>query len=297
MIDFTVLGGYLGAGKTTLLNHILTNSAGVRFALLVNDFGDINIDAELITSKTDQQINLANGCVCCTLSDGFFEAITDLLALEPPPDHIIVEASGVADVHNLAQYGYGHNLQLAGIVVVADAETVQQKANDKFVAHTVRRQLKAADLIVLNKLDLCTSDQQGAVTAWLHHQAPDTPIIKTTFGAAPLAALLGLNPRERTHIDASSIPHEHYDSWSFHSEQSVTEQQVTEFMSQLPATVIRAKGLFACATGVLEMQVVGQRRDRYSRSHTRIGCDLVVIALAGELPRSTLVSLAHTHLN
>ena len=154
MIPFTIIGGYLGAGKTTLLNHLLKNANGHRFALLINDFGTINIDAALIESTSENQINLTNGCVCCSISDGFYEAIEQLIATEPTPDHIVVEASGVADVQNLSQYGYGHALKLDGILVVADAETVQQKAVDKYVAETVKRQLRCADIVSLNKVDL-----------------------------------------------------------------------------------------------------------------------------------------------
>ena len=104
-IAFTVLGGYLGAGKTTLLNRLLNASHGLRIALLINDFGAINIDSELIETQTDQQINLTNGCVCCGLTDGFDAAIDSLMSANPRPQHIVIEASGVADVHSLAQYG------------------------------------------------------------------------------------------------------------------------------------------------------------------------------------------------
>jgi len=104
-IPFTVIGGYLGAGKTTLLNHILRNNDGRRFALLVNDFGSINIDAALIKNQDGETINLANGCICCTLAAGFASAIYTILERDPLPDHIIVEASGVADPHKVAQYG------------------------------------------------------------------------------------------------------------------------------------------------------------------------------------------------
>ena len=110
MIRYSVIGGYLGAGKTTLLNRILQHNQGARFGLIVNDFGALNIDAELIESRTDSQVNLTNGCVCCTLVDGFHEALETVAAAEP--DHIIVEASGVADVANIAQFGHGPNLVL-----------------------------------------------------------------------------------------------------------------------------------------------------------------------------------------
>jgi len=294
MIEFTVLGGYLGTGKTTLLNHILKHNQGRRFALLINDFGDINIDTELVESRSDSQINLANGCVCCTLSDGFFEAIETLQQLEPPPEHIIVEASGVADVQNLAQYGYGNNFQLAGIVVVADAETVREKANDKFVAQTVRRQLQAADLIVLNKADLCPTEHLDAVTAWLHEVAPATPVVKTSFGQVPLSVLLSIDPNRHQHEAHDHPQHEQYTSWSRRSEQRVSRERLEQFLQQLPASVIRAKGLFADQNaGTLEAQVVGARRDIYAHaSQDREVSEVVAIGLAGQLDTALLDHLA-----
>ena len=140
-IPFTVLGGYLGAGKTTMVNHLLANARGERLALIINDFGAINIDAELISERTEDQINLTNGCICCGMSAGFDEALESLLSRQPPPDRIIVEASGVADVVSLAQYGHHPGLSLDGIIVLADAETVRAKARDKYVDKTVLRQL------------------------------------------------------------------------------------------------------------------------------------------------------------
>ena len=294
MIEFTVLGGYLGTGKTTLLNHILRHNEGRRFALLINDFGDINIDAELVASQSDSQINLANGCVCCTLSDGFFEAIESLQQLQPPPEHIIVEASGVADVNNLAQYGYGQPFQLAGIVVVADAETVRQKANDKFVAQTVRRQLKAGDLIVLNKVDLCNEEDLAAVVAWLQEMAPGTPVVKCSFGQVPLAVLLSIDPGKHVRQDDSHHEHEAYESWSLSTAQTFSRETLETFLQRLPNAVIRAKGLFAAETGgTLEVQVVGARKDIYEHAdELRDRSDVVAIGLAGQLETDALDSLA-----
>lgn len=294
MIEFTVLGGYLGAGKTTLLNHILQHNEGRRFALLINDFGNINIDAELVESQSDRQINLANGCVCCTLSDGFFEAIESLQQLQPPPDQIIVEASGVADVQNLAQYGYGHGLQLAGVVVVADAETVRQKANDKFVAQTVRRQLKAADLIVLNKIDLCGKQQLEGLVCWLDDIAPDTPVVKTSRGRVPLSVLLSINPGQHQDAPHGHYEHERYTSWSWQAQKTISTKQLEQFLQQLPASVIRAKGLFASdSTGTLEVQVVGPRKDIYTHpEQPRRVCEVVAIGLVEQLDVALLDQLA-----
>jgi len=171
-ISFTVIGGYLGAGKTTLLNHILRNNAGLRLAVIVNDFGNINIDAELIKNQEGDTINLANGCICCSLAGGFVQALSALTEMDQPPEHILVEASGVADPHNLSQYGYMDRLQHNGVIVVADAETVQAKSVDKYVGQTVVWQLQSADLILLNKIDLVNAEALRNVHTWLQELVP-----------------------------------------------------------------------------------------------------------------------------
>lgn len=292
MIGYTVLGGYLGAGKTTLLNHVLKNSGGRRYALLINDFGDINIDAELVTSQNDQQINLANGCVCCNLSDGFYEALETLKALDPAPEHIIVEASGVADVYNLSQYGLTNDLTLDGVIVVADAETIQAKANDKYVAHTIRRQLSNADLIVLNKTDLVHNEAE--IQAWLaeYHQGP---ILRATRAEVPVDALFGFelhaSPEHGKHT------HEQYVSWSFISEGTFTKAALTAFLNTLGPSVIRCKGLIKIDPGhVLEVQAVGLRTELIERTMQVRESKLVVIGLEGALDLVETEEAARVHL-
>lgn len=291
MIRFTVIGGYLGAGKTTLLNRILTKEKGVRYALLINDFGEINIDAKLIESQTDSQINLTNGCVCCTLVDGFHEAIDQLCHLQPPPDHIIVEASGVADVSNLAQYGYAPNLALDGVLVLADAETVQEKADDKYVATTVRRQLAAADIIILNKTDLVSEETLGKRIDWLTTTFPGATLINAEFGEVPINLLFDVhaatNPDDLHHAD-----HEHYITWKFEQSQPTTREALESFISQLPTSVIRAKGFAGqmCGSDLL-VQVVGKRREIHEVEGNQTGILLTAIGLESQLDCSHLDEL------
>jgi G3E family GTPase len=294
-VSYTIIGGYLGAGKTTLLNRLLHNTAsqnaGQRLALLINDFGSINIDASLITHQTDSQINLTNGCICCGLSAGFDEAIETLLGQSPRPDHIIVEASGVADVVSLAQYGLAPGLTLAGVLVVADAETVRAKASDKYVAATVQRQLQGADLILLNKTDLLAPAALTEVESWLRELTPRTPIVLTSHCDVPLEILLGVSSKSapgpaHTTAQQSSSPHEHheiYTTWQFEHPTPLTAAAVDAFVDALPDSVLRAKGYFLIDPDQrLLFQRVGAR-STLEPSTTTGATELVVIGLADQL--------------
>jgi G3E family GTPase len=294
VIAFTVIGGYLGAGKTTLLNHLLANSEDKRIGLLINDFGEINIDADLIASKTDSQINLTNGCVCCTLVDGFHVAIDQLCEVEPPLEQIVVEASGVADVHNLAQYGHGPDMQLDAVLVVADAETIQAKAKDKYVAGTIQRQLRAADLIILNKTDLLSDSRVAAVLAWLQHDFPEARVFCTSRARVPLPLLLGIHDLERP-MTTSDHPHAHYATWHFEQASPVTRESVDEFLAGLNASVLRAKGFARLQDGTaVTIQVVGRRSEIETTDKDISGVQLVAIGLADLLDNEALDKLARS---
>ena len=177
-IPLTVIGGFLGAGKTTLLNRVLTRSTR-RAAVLVNDFGPINIDAELVARHDGDTISLSNGCVCCSIGSGLEDALCRVLALDPPPEWIVIEASGVSDPARIAQVGMADPaLQLESVVVVADAAQLRAQADDPLLADTVRRQIDAAGLLILNKTDLATPEQIAALRGWLDTLVPGLPVIQ-----------------------------------------------------------------------------------------------------------------------
>jgi G3E family GTPase len=130
-LPLTVISGFLGAGKTTLVNRLLTEPHGRRLAVLVNDFGRINIDAELIRSRTADTINLANGCACCSVAGDLAKTIVQLAQREELPDAIVIEASGLADPRGIVQVALANPaLRLDGIVALADAELLLEQAND-----------------------------------------------------------------------------------------------------------------------------------------------------------------------
>ena len=299
-IPYTVIGGYLGAGKTTLLNHLLRHSDGLRLAILVNDFGDINIDADLIVSHEGETMNLANGCICCSLADGFMTALGALRERADQIDHIIVEASGVSDPLKIGRYGTMLHFDLDAVIVLADAEQVREKAVNKYVGETVIRQLQGADLIVLNKIDLVSMAERTAVRAWLAGISHNARLVETTFGRLPAAVLLGRYETERHAVEAGH-DHDHahkeaYQTWSFTSPQALDETVVVAFLDELPPGILRAKGpvhLSGEAQHSYLLQLVG-RRWSLTRGEPWAGqspqTTLVFIGLPGSIDPMAILS-------
>ena len=251
MIPFTVIGGFLGAGKTTLLNRLLGSAGGRRFAVLVNDFGALDIDGRLVADHGGDTIALANGCLCCTIGDSL---VTTLLALLEKPDrfdHIVVEASGVADPGRIADLGVlDPRLARDGVIVVVDAETVRQRAADRRVGDTVSRQLVAADLLVLNKIDL--ADDLAALRDWLGTRSR-APVLEARHADVPLAPLFGL---QRIGAPAATNAPDEFASWSYEWSEPVERDLVLGMLQSVG--VLRAKGIVRFADAPSRRSVVNQ---------------------------------------
>lgn len=158
MIPVTLLSGYLGAGKTTLVNDILKDPKGLKLVVLVNEFGDINIDMELIKESSDDAIALTNGCACCTINDDLTGALFSIDERDTPPDAVVIEASGVANLGRLKQAPANYpGFRVAQGITLVDASSIGRLLNDKFVGTTVRDQLFDADQLILTKKDLTNS--------------------------------------------------------------------------------------------------------------------------------------------
>jgi G3E family GTPase len=285
MIPLTVIGGYLGAGKTTLINALLAGDHGRRLAVLVNDFGAINIDARLIAAHDGDTLSLSNGCVCCTIADALGDALDKVLAMDPLPDQIIVEASGVANPAKIAMYGQGWpGLELDGVVVLVDGENIRALAADKFVANTIQLQLAGADLLLLNKTDLLTNDERDGVTSWLAArvaQVADSRIIPASFGDIPFSVLLGSGGVAKL---GGTEDHGAYQSVEFRTRKALDRAQLLQQIANWPRAVLRAKGLVYLRDDprrAYVLQLVGSRHELTAGP-----------AWDGEVPETQLVMIS-----
>jgi cobalamin biosynthesis protein CobW len=234
----TIVTGFLGAGKTTLIRHLLANAGGRRLALIINEFGDVGVDGDLVkhcadsACPADSIIELANGCICCTVADDFAPAIAALLAREPKPDHIVVETSGLALPKPLIKAfdwpDLRTRLTVDGVVAVVDAAAVaegrfahdparvaEQRLADPSLDHdnpleeVYEDQLMSADLVVLNKADLVDKDQIEALKAQIAGAVPRAvKIAPAREGAIGADILLGIGAAAEDDLSARPSHHD-----------------------------------------------------------------------------------------
>ena len=308
-LPYTVIGGFLGAGKTTLLNHWLRHAGGQRLAVLVNDFGALNIDAALIASTAADTIALTNGCVCCQIGDDLTRALMQVLDHAASFDAVVVEASGVSDPWRIAQMGRADpGLRLDGVIVVVDAGNALAQARDPLLADTLERQVRAADLVVINHCDDTADGALPALRAWIASTAGAVPCVETSQARVPTALLSGAAmPRAARTEPACAEVHDHdhqahghghdgsvdhgsvFETWSCRPDRSFDPDTLRAWLREPPAGVLRLKGVLRTgAAAWSELQFAGRRGSLRDATAPGDGAAIVAIGLAGQLPREAL---------
>jgi G3E family GTPase len=244
-------------------------------------------------------VSLTNGCICCGVAGDFIGELALLRDRPDPPAHVVVEASGVADPGQIVVLGDLPGYRKDAAVVVADAETVGARADDEVTGHHVMVQLRAADLLVLNKTDLVDAEQLARTHAWLREiVGPSTAIVETTFGDAPLEVVLGVRAADRPAPTLHDHDHHHpnFETWSWSGEDAISGAALVAALKELPDGIVRAKGLLHLREDPASryvLQVVGRRFSVTAErpwSDDAPGSQLVVIGLPGSVDERWLAA-------
>ncbi len=287
----TIISGFLGAGKTSLLNHLLHHAGGRRITALVNDFGALNIDSELIAAEHGGEISLANGCVCCSISDDLGVALADALNRTPRPDHIVIEASGVADPARIALYAQvDRELRLDGIVTLIDVPAHDAHVSDAHIGDTYARQMAAADLFLVTKSDLADETQIQTTTRALARTRSGAPVLQATNGVIETDIILGIGRADDVPLShRQTLLTDHgFRQWSGHIAPATDRHKLAEKLRALSPHIIRAKGIFFDSEGTYAIHYAGQRIS-FAPHAGRASGHLVVIGKP-ELPAPTYLS-------
>jgi G3E family GTPase len=246
-VPILLVAGFLGAGKTTVVNHLLAHAGGRRIAAVVNDFGAVNIDAELIAGAADGVVSLANGCICCTLEGDLLRTLATLLRRDPRPEFIVIETSGVADpndiVRNLMDPVIWREAPLETVLCVVDATQPPDALNDALL----RSQLRAADVVALSKVDLADAATRAKMRDAVKAARAAAVVVDAVNGEVPAALLFPVD------LDHARAPRgvaprkpavDRFETLSWTSERPLSLPRFQQAIGLLAPKLARAKGLF-----------------------------------------------------
>ncbi len=323
-VKATILSGFLGAGKTTLLNHVIRQNQGRKTAVLVNDFGKINIDSDLIESQEEYKISLTGGCICCTIQKDLLSSVINLMKQEQKPEYLIVECSGVADpsqvLNTLSSSLFKCHLHVDGLFTVIDASRLLEIETEEY-RELAERQIKAANLLILNKIDLVDARKQDKVKRFIKKISPTAVMLTAIHCQIPIDLVLGfrelpeledalqhtsldIHVHEAREFDSGTIrilpagsiddftmkkkPHDLvFESWSFTSGTPFDKNRFKDLLVNISPDIIRAKGFVYWddpADPLVLFNLVGQWLDldvHFKKEHLALETRLVFIGNPG----------------
>ncbi|TAK13139.1 MAG: GTP-binding protein [Anaerolineae bacterium] len=303
-VPIVILTGFLGAGKTTLLNHILKDRHGLRIAVLVNDFGEVNIDSALVVDVEGQDVvSLENGCVCCTIRGDLLESVLNLFQRREPPEAILIEASGISYPSEVARTfflpGLRPFLTVDSVLAVVDCD--QALGYDITAAALAAEQASLSDIVLLNKVDLVDAAKLDTVRAWVRGIVPTARLIETSHAALPVELLFGIGGDVEARLSDAApgdvhlhtvgeSGHAHPDhitafySWTYRDDEPLAFAAVREVIDTLPAHILRAKGFLRIAD-------LPDDRALFQQAGTRASLQLAV-GWGAQPPRTELVFIS-----
>jgi G3E family GTPase len=295
-VPILLVTGFLGAGKTTVVNHLLAHAEGRRIAAVVNDFGAVNIDAELITGASDGVVSLSNGCICCSLQGDLLRTLATLLRRDPRPEFIVIETSGVADpadiVRNLMDPVISAEAPLETVLCVVDA-TQHAMLNDELL----RSQLRTADVVTLSKIDLVDAAARAQIRDAIRAIRPAAVMVDAVHGEVPPDVLFSpdldreLVPRE---VGSRGPVADRFEALSWTSDQPLSLPRLQQAIGRLAPKLARAKGLFETVEKpgrLMVFQLAGGRATLASGGAPAAGVPrarIVFIAEIGVLSRAEI---------
>lgn len=290
-VPILLVAGSLGAGKTTVVNHLLSHADGRRIAAVINDFGAINIDAELVAGASNGVVSLSNGCICCSLESDLLRTLASLLRRDPRPEYIVIETSGVADpadiVRNLMDPLIWREAPLETVLCVLDATTSVTTIKDPLM----RSQLRSADIVALSKVDLADPAESEQVRNAVRVERPAAVIVDAVFGLVPPALLFPADP------DRLPSPREpgrrkpaadRFETLSWAADVPVSLPRLKQAISRLAPQLARAKGFFETMEQPgrqFVLQLAGGRATLAPSGTNRAGVPRTRIVFVAELGR------------
>ncbi|BAQ62550.1 putative metal chaperone [Geminocystis sp. NIES-3708] len=231
-LPVTIITGFLGSGKTTLLNHILTNNQDLKVAILVNEFGDIDIDSQLLISTDDNMLSLSNGCICCTINDDLIDTVFQVLESDKKIDYLIVETTGVADPLPIILTFLSPELRdlvrLDSVLTLIDAENF---TSEHFESDAALKQVIFGDIILLNKVDLVTEDKIKELEKDIYCIKQGANILHTEYGKVPLPLILDIDVSKPTNYPSESVTNSHDHHHHHHDHHHSNHLEIDGFMS------------------------------------------------------------------